>query len=448
MLNHKLPTLRKLSYFNPLSWKKNLPRDEAIKTCLIKLGPLFVKFGQVLSTRRDMLPADIADALATLQDKVPPFAGAIAQQMIEQAFGQPIDAIFTEFDLMPLASASIAQVHAATLKNGDKVVVKVLRPKVKRTIEKDIKILYWVAKWFNRLYKRSEYIHANELVQEFEETTKDELNLQMEAANAAQLRKNFLNSPIMYVPKVYWDYVSEKVMVQERIYGVPISDLDTLKKYEVNLKTLAEYGVQIFFAQVFRDRFFHADMHPGNILVDISNPEKPRYNGVDFGIMGSLSPEDQQYLAQNFLAFFNQDYFKMAQLHIDSGWVPADTRVDKLENAFRAICEPFNERPLDEISYGKFLMQLLATAQRFHMHVQPQLFLLQKTLLNVEGLGRQLYPQLDLWETAKPFLEEWMRENLGIKYYLNRLADQLPNCLAELVKAPEKLANFIKQFLA
>ena len=314
VLNRRFKVTRSLSYLNPLSWKKPLPRGEALCAYLVKLGPIFVKFGQVLSTRRDLLPLDIADALATLQDKVPPFAGQLAEKMIVEAFGQPIDQLFAEFDDVPLASASIAQVHPATLKNGDKVIVKVLRPTIKKIIEQDIAILYWLAKWFNRLYKQSEYIHALELVKEFEDVIYDELNLQMEAANAAQLRKNFLNSPIMYVPKIYWDFVKPNVMVQERIYGVPISDLETLKKYEVNLKTLAEYGVQIFFTQVFKDRFFHADMHPGNIFVDISNPEKPRYNGVDFGIMGSLSPEDQRYLAENFLAFFNQDYFKMAEL--------------------------------------------------------------------------------------------------------------------------------------
>ena len=439
-----LPTravrLRRWSYLNPYSWRKGLPRGVVIHAAIVELGTIFVKFGQVLSTRRDIIPPDIADELAKLQDRVPPFPGKEAVAIIERALGQKISEIFSEFSEEALAAASVAQVHAATLKNNDKVVVKVIRPNIATEIAKDIAVLYYLAKWFNRFYKNAEYIHALEIVQEFEMTIYDELNLQREAANAAQLRRNFSDSPLMYVPRIYWDYTSTEVMVQERVYGVPISDIATLRKYEVNLKKLAEYGVKIFFTQVFRDCFFHADMHPGNLFVDIRDPENPRYVGVDFGIMGTLNPSDQRYLAEIFLAFFNHDYQRMAEVHIESGWVPPDARIDQLESAFRTICEPFYAKPLGEISYGLFLLQLLQTAERFKMHVQPQLLLLQKTLLNVEGLGRELYPQLDLWQTAKPYLEEWAWQNMGFKLFLQKIRQKFPRCSHNLREIVRELA--------
>lgn len=413
ILGDHFPMLRGLSYLNPLSWRKPLPRGEAITRFLIKLGPIFVKFGQILSTRRDLLPEDVADELAKLQDKVPAFCSNKAKQLIESALGKSIEQCFSEFSHEPLAAASIAQVHAAKLLTGEDVVVKVLRPNILKTIQADIRLLYVLAKIFKWVYKGSEKYHAKELVQEFEYSTLNELDLMMEAANASQLKRNFADSAIMYVPAVFWDYTRENVMVQERIYGVPVGDLDTLKAHHVDLKKLSERGAEIFFTQVFRDKFFHADMHPGNIFVDITDPDNPKYNGVDFGIMGVLTDEDQQYLAQNFLAFFNRDYKKIAIEHVKAGWVPKDTPIGQFEMAIRAACEPYFNKPLKEISYGKFLMRLLKTAERFNMQVQPQLFLLQKTLLNVEGLGRQLYPDLDLWATAKPLLEQWIVKESG-----------------------------------
>lgn len=440
-----LPTLRALTYINPYSWRQLPNRATALTNCLIDLGPTFVKFGQILSTRPDLLPPDLITSLNLLQDKVPPFAGEKAIRIIEHSLKQRINDVFLEFDDTPLASASVAQVHAAKMKNNDNVVVKVIRPNIKKIIRKDIKVMYLIASMVDKFYRHAKYIHAKELVSEFETTILNELDLTQEAASASQLKRNFANSDLLTVPRIYWNYVSKNVMVQERIYGVPISDIETLNHYKVNLKRLAEKGVSIFFTQVFRDRFFHADMHPGNVFVDISNPEDPTYCAIDFGIMGSLTPTDQRYLAENFLAFFQQDYYQIADLHLKSGWVEQGTRVDQLESAFRKLCEPFYGKPLGEISYGKFLMEVLKTARKFNMHVQPQLFLLQKTLLNVEGLGRQLYPNLDLWETAKPFLEKWMWKNFGLEMLERWIKKRWEDCPITKEEVISCLKNFLKE---
>ncbi|HEV3251391.1 MAG TPA: ubiquinone biosynthesis regulatory protein kinase UbiB, partial [Puia sp.] len=407
---HLFRPLRFLIYFNPyrLSNRKR-PQGERIRLALEDLGPIFVKFGQALSTRRDFIPEEIADELAKLQDRVPPFSGDQAKAMIEAACGRPITEIFAEFDTTPLASASVAQVHAAKLLTGQEVVAKVLRPGINKRIVKDVDLLYAIANLATRYWKEAKRLRPSEVVAEFESCLKDELDLLREAASASQLRRNFLHSDLLYIPEIYWQYTHSNVLVMERIYGISISDIPTLKKQGINLKKLAERGVEIFFTQVFRDCFFHADMHPGNIFVSPKQKDNPQYLGVDFGIMGSLSPEDQRYLAENLLAFFKRDYRRVAQLHVESGWIAPNTRVNEFEAAIRTVCEPIFERPLKEISFGQLLLRLFQTARRFKMEVQPQLVLLQKTLFNIEGLGRQLYPDLDLWNTAKPFLERWLK---------------------------------------
>ncbi len=416
---HKsLPLVVRLSLLL-LPWryliKADKPAAERVRLALEELGPVFIKFGQMLSTRKDLLPEDLATELARLQDQVPPFAGDQAQQLIERALQQPVSSLFSEFDRTPLASASVAQVHKATLHDGREVVVKVVRPGIERTIRKDVALLYTLAELMQLLWRDSRRLRPVEVVAEYEQTIFDELDLRKEAANGSQLRRNFEDSPILHIPEIYWDYTRANVLVMERIHGIPVAAIDQLKAQGTNMKKLAERGVEIFFAQVFRDSFFHADMHPGNIFVSRENPVDPKYIAVDFGIIGSLTPEDQSYLARNFLAFFQRDYRQVAQLHVDSGWVPADTNVDAFETAIRSVCEPIFEKPLKEISFGQVLLGLFQTARRFNMEVQPQLVLLQKTLLNIEGLGRQLYPDLDLWQTAKPFLENWMKERMGPK---------------------------------
>lgn len=418
--------LRYLSYINPRSFS-GLTRGEAIRTAIEKLGPIFIKFGQLLSTRPDLIPADIAQELEKLQDHVPPFSGKQAQALIESAFHKTIEQIFSVFESIPLASASIAQVHAATLHDGSDVVVKVLRPDVLRTIRQDIRLMYHFARIIRYAWPRSKRLKPVELVAEFEHTIIDELDLNREAGNASQLRRNFQHSHMLYVPKIHWPWVSTNVMVIERVHGIRISDIATLRAHNTNLKKLAEYGVEIFFTQVLRDSFFHADMHPGNLFVDVSDPDYPQYIGVDFGIMGTLSAEDQHYLAANLLAFFKRDYRRVALLHIESGWVPATTRADQFESAIRTVCEPIFERPLKDISFAHLLLNLFRTAERFDMHIQPQLMLLQKTLLNIEGLGRQLYPDLDLWQTAKPFLEKWMKEQYSISKILKKILNEWPS---------------------
>ncbi|MDD7804608.1 MAG: ubiquinone biosynthesis regulatory protein kinase UbiB [Endozoicomonas sp. (ex Botrylloides leachii)] len=389
------------------------PRSVRLRIAIESLGPIFIKFGQMLSTRRDLLPDDVSEELANLQDNVSPFPPDQAIEIIESSLGNKIDVLFDRFDREPLASASVAQVHSARLHCGDNVVIKVIRPGIEKVIRKDIRLMYFFARLLMRVSKDARRLRPLEVVADYERTILDELDLLRESANASQLRRNFLVSHLLFIPQIYWDYCRPKVMVMERIHGVPVSDIQTLKACGTDMKKLAERGVELFFTQVFRDRFFHADMHPGNIFVDVDNPAEPRYIGIDCGIVGTLETEDQRYLACNLLAFFRRDYRKVAQLHIDSGWVPSDTKVGQLESAIRTVCEPIFEKPLKDISFGQLLVRLFQTARRFNMEIQPQLVLLEKTLLNVEGLGRELYPELNLWNTAQPFLEGWMKEQVS-----------------------------------
>jgi ubiquinone biosynthesis protein len=433
----------------PWNWaprqELKLSRGERIRLALEDLGPIFVKFGQMLSTRRDLLPDDIALELAKLQDQVPPFPGEQARAIVEKAYGQPLAAVFAEFDSQPLASASIAQVHAARLPNGREVVVKVLRPAVEKVIRRDVELLYIVASLAQRYWKEARRLRPLEVVAEYEKTIFDELDLVREAANASHLRRNFQDSPILYVPEIFWRETRRDVMVMERIRGIPVGEIAELRRRGVDLKKLSERGVEVFFTQVFRDSFFHADMHPGNIFVNADDPADPRYIAVDFGIIGTLSPTDQHYLAENFLAFFHRDYRRVAELHIESGWVPAETRVDEFESAIRTVSEPIFDRPLKDISFGGFLLALFQTARRFNMEVQPQLVLLQKTLLNIEGLGRQLDPELDLWKTAKPFLESWMRDRVGPLSFLNRIKRQIPRWTDQTPDLPNLVHGLLRR---
>ena len=423
---HLLRPLRFLFYLVPRRRDRSAPLGERIRLALEELGPIFVKFGQAISTRRDLIPADIADELAKLQDAVPPFPVAQAVAIIEGAYGESVDTVFDRFDQEPLAAASIAQVHTAKLKAGHEVIVKVLRPGVQEQIESDLAVLKVLAGLADRYWEHGKRLRPLEIVDEYEHTILDELDLMREAANTAQLKRNFQGSKMLYVPDVFWDYCRPEVLVQERIYGTPISDMDALREAGTNIQVLAENGVEIFFTQVFRHNFFHADMHPGNIFVITTDPERPKYAAVDFGIVGTLSPEDQRYLAENFLAFFDRDYNRIAKLHLDSGWVPAATRVDQLETAIRTVCEPIFNKPLSEISFAQMLMRLFRVAQRFDVEIQPQMILLHKTLFNIEGLGRQLYPQLDLWKTAHPVLKRWMDEQVGGRAVLKDLRENLP----------------------
>ena len=441
--------------FRPIGWLRRLIQRRSsreslgrrIRQTLEELGPIFVKFGQAVSTRRDLLPADIIDELAKLQDQVPPFPSQEALQILESAFGQTADELFGSFERKPLAAASVAQVHAATLPGGESVVVKILRPGVRRSIERDLAVLYAIAELAERYWTDGPRLRALEVVSEFEKTLLKELDLMREAADAAQLRRNFDGSDTLYIPEVYWDYCRPNVLTMERISGVPISDIDALVSAGTNIRRLAENGVTIFFTQVFHHNLFHADMHPGNIFVDVSDPEHPRYVAVDFGIVGSLSARDQHYLAGNFLAFFKRDYRRVAQLHVDSGWVPADPRVTELEAAIRAVCEPIFNKPLKDISFGLVLLRLFDTARQFDMEVQPQLVLLQKTLLNIEGLGRQLYPELDLWATAQPVLEEWMRQRTDPRTHLKRLVDNWSQISEDLLLLPDALHKIARRAL-
>ncbi|PAV25360.1 ubiquinone biosynthesis regulatory protein kinase UbiB [Tamilnaduibacter salinus] len=420
-------------------------RAERLRLALEALGPIFIKFGQLLSTRRDLLPDDLADSLSRLQDRVPPFPGEQARDIIEASFGQPIDELFQDFETSPVASASVAQVHAATLPRGQSVVVKVVRPGIDAVIRQDIRLMRLMARLMLRYWEEAPRLRPLEVVEDYEQVIFDELDMQREAANASQLRRNFEHSNLLYVPAVDWDHNATQVLVMERIHGIPIGDTEALKAAGVNMKVLAEKGVEIFFTQVFRDRFFHADMHPGNIFVDASNPEDPRYIALDFGIVGTLAPVDQNYLARNLLAFFRRDYRQVAELHVQSGWVPADTRVDQFESAIRTACEPIFARPLSEISFGYFLLRLFQTARRFNMEVQPQLVLLQKTLLNVEGLGRQLYPDLDLWATAQPFLERWMKEQVGPASLVREVRERLPEWIQQSPEMPQLIHDTLRQ---
>jgi ubiquinone biosynthesis protein len=431
---HLFRPVRYLAFFTPSYWlkAKSEPRGVRIRRALEDLGPIYVKFGQALSTRKDLLPDDVSDELVKLQDRVPPFANEIACSIIEKELGMSIAEAFAEFDPAPLASASVAQVHTAILHTGESVIVKVLRPDIEERIRSDIGLLYELARFAERFWSDARRLRAIDVVAEFERTTLDELDLVREAANAAKLRRNFENSDLIYIPEIHWPLTRPKVMVMERIHGIPVGEIEQLKVGGANFKVLAERGVEIFFTQVFRDNFFHADMHPGNIFVDL--PDK--YIAVDFGIVGSLSLSDQRYLAENFLAFFNRDYRKVAQMHVESGWVPSSTRIEEFESAIRSVCEPIFEKPLKDISFGQLLLRLFQTARRFDMHVQPQLVLLQKTLLNIEGLGRQLYPELDLWQTAKPFLEKWFHDRLGPKAKINKLIKQFPEFAEQFPEIP------------
>ncbi len=418
---------------------------ERIREALVELGPIFVKFGQILSTRRDLLDDDVADELAKLQDRVPPFAVAEVHKILQQAYGAPATEIFAEFDDTPLASASIAQVHAARLKEGQSVVVKVLRPRVAQHIRIDVDVMLWMAALAERYSGEARRLHVLEVVKEYEKTIIDELDLVREAGNGSQLRRNFADSEILYIPEIYWPYATEQAIVMERIHGIPVTDIEQLRAEGVNMKLLAERGVEIFFSQMLRDNFFHADMHPGNIFVRPGRPASPQYMCVDFGIVGSLTPSDKRYLAENLLAFFKRDYHRVAQLHIDSGWLHPDTRVDEFEAAVRSACEPIFEKPLAEISFGTLLLRLFKISRRYGYEVQPQLVLLQKTLLNIEGLGRQLYPQLDLWQTAHPYIENWMKAQLSPVDMLHNLRDTAPEWLGEVPEIPLVLRRLVKQ---
>ena len=444
LATHLFRPLRFIRFFTPWTWFRKLEtnRGERIRGSLEELGPIFVKFGQILSTRRDLLPDDIAIELARLQDQVPPFSGTLAKQLVEKAYQKKLHEVFQHFDETPLASASIAQVHPATLLSGEQVVVKIVRPDIKPTIKRDIALLYSIAELAERYSADARRLRPLEVVQEYEKTIYDELDLMREAASASQLKRNFSQSDKLYVPEVFWPLCRSNVMVMERISGIPISNIPSLREHGVDLKKLAEQGVEIFFTQVFSDNFFHADMHPGNIFVD---PKNQRYLAVDFGIMGTLSPEDQRYLAENFLAFFHRDYRRVAELHVESGWVPEHTRVDEFESAIRTVCEPIFERPLKDISFGHLLLRLFQTARRFNMVVQPQLVLLQKTLLNIEGLGRQLYPELDLWQTAKPFLERWMSQQLGVRAFVRSMQKNAPQWIEKMPEIPGLIHHILKQ---
>ncbi len=420
-----------------------LPRGERLRMALQDLGPVYVKFGQILSTRRDLLPLDIADELALLQDHVPPFPGEQARDIIEEALGEPVDTIFASFDTHPLASASIAQVHPATLHDGREAVVKVVRPGIEKQLRKDIDLLKAIAKLAEKFMQGGARIQPLEVVREFESVVFDELDMQREAANASMLRRNFQGSKDLYIPEVYWEWCKRRVMVMERVSGLPVGDIEGLREHGVNLKKLARRGIRVFYTQVFRDNLFHADMHPGNILVDASNPDEPTFIAMDFGIVASLSTKDLYYIAENFKALFNQNYRRVAALHIDAGWVPEDTRLDELEAAVRTVGEPNFTRPLNEVSFGKLLFDLFQVAHRFHLTLQPQLLMLQKTLLNIEGLGRQLDPELDIWSVAKPELETILREKHNFENVSQELRQRLPGWLAEAPEIPGLVHDFL-----
>lgn len=445
---HLYRPLRFVHLLSPWAWferRSKAARGERLRLALEELGPIFVKFGQAVSTRRDLLPLDIADELAKLQDRVPPFPGSVARATVELSLGRSVQEAFASFDETPLAAASIAQVHAATLQDGSDVVVKVLRPEMRTVIALDLEVLHALARLAQRWVTGAERLRPMEVVQEYEKTILDELDLMREAANAAQLRRNFAGSPLLYAPAVYWDLCRVDVMVMERIRGVQISDMAMLRARGVNIRALAENGVEIFFTQVFRHNFFHADMHPGNIFVLIDDPARPRYAAIDFGIVGTLDTRDQHYLAENFLAVFNRDYRRVATLHVESGWVPPGTRVDEMESAIRTVCEPIFEKPLKEISFGVVLLRLFEISRRFNMSVQPQLILLQKTLLNIEGLGRDLYPDLDIWQTAGPILREWMRERTSPRTLFATLRKEWPDLMDVARVLPPLLIGAVRR---
>lgn len=425
----------------PLSLIKSKKDNRAIRLrlALESLGPIFIKFGQMLSTRKDLLPNDIAIELSKLQDKVPPFEFKKVKQTIENAYSKKISSVFKEFNEKPVASASVAQVHFAILHNGEKVAVKILRPNIESEVKKDIKLLHLIANILYKIWSDGKRLKPDEVVSEFERHTQSELNLLLEAGHCSHLGENFKDKKLLVVPSVFWDYCHEKVMVMERMDGIPISNIDAIKKNKINLSELAKNGVEIFFTQVFRDGFFHADMHPGNIQVAKSG----KYIAMDFGIMGTLNDQDKLYLAKNFAAFFKRDYREVARVHIESGWVPAETSIDEFENAIRSVCEPIFNKPLKDISFGKLLIRLFQTSKKFNMEIQPQLTMLQKTLLNVEGLGRELDPNLDLWVTARPFLENWLKEQIGPKNLINRIKKEFPNWVDIAPQLPSLLHAYL-----
>ncbi len=441
--------LRYVFYLSPTRWTnddyRSRARGERLRLALEELGPVFVKLGQVLSTRRDLLPDDIYQELALLQDKVKPFDGAEAKAVVENALGDSTEAIFESFDTEPMASASIAQVHPAVLKSGEDVVVKVLRPGIAELIDRDVALMYTMAGFAEKILPDGRRLKPREVVSEYDRTIHDELDLVLEGTNATVLKNNFKTFDTLYIPTVHWEYTRSNVITLERIYGISIRDVDAMHAINMDMRKLAEHAVEIFYTQVFHHNFFHADMHPGNIFVSAENPSHPQFIAVDFGIVGSLTEEDQRYIGENMLAFFNRDYRRVAQLHVDSGWVPKDTRVSEFESAIRAVCEPIFDKPLAEISFGQVLMQLFQTARRFEMEVQPQLVLLQKTLLNIEGLGRQLYPELDLWETGKPFLTDWMLKRNDPKVMAKRLLGAVPDAIKLLPDMPQLVHGFLAQ---
>jgi ubiquinone biosynthesis protein len=422
-----------------------MPRGERLRLALQEMGPVYVKFGQIVSTRRDLVPADIADELALLQDRVPPFPGAEAQAIVERELQRPVEDLFMHFDPEPLASASIAQVHAATLPDGREVVVKVVRPGIRRQLRRDIDLLYAIARLAERYWENAQRVRPREFVREFETFVFDELDMYREASNASVLRSNFEGSKDLYIPEIYWPYCREPVLVMERVSGIPVSDIQALKERGVNMERLAKRGIRVFYTQVFRDNLFHADMHPGNILVDATDPENASFIALDFGIVASLTPKDLYYISENFIALFNRDYFRIAKLHIDAGWVPPDTRVDELEAAVRAVGEPNFTRPLHEVSFGHLMLKLIQVAYRFRLNIQPQLIMLQKTLLNIEGLGRQLFPELDVLAVAKPELEAIMREKHGFDQAAKDLRERLPGWLSKAPEMPGLLHDYLEQ---
>lgn len=454
-LNDTLTDIPSISYLRMFKYinifrifhKKTLKHSRSVRLrlALESLGPIFIKFGQALSTRPDVIAPDLAKELSKLQDAVPPFPNNESIQIIEDSMDCKISQKFKNFNPTPIASASIAQVHSAQLQDGKDVIIKVLRPNIKKLLLQDTDLLLALAKLIEKYLPATKRLKPTEVVSEITRDLIDELDMLREAANASQLKRNFKKSKIHYVPEIYWEYCNHKIIVMERIYGVRANDIDTLKAHNVDLKLLAERGVEIFYTQVFRDCFFHADMHPGNIFIDTKVPNDPGYISVDFGIMGTLTREDQRYLAGNFLAFFKRDYKRVAELHIESGWVPSYTRVDALESAVRTVCEPIFEKPLSEISFGQTLVRLFQVAQRFEMEIQPQLILLQKTLLNIEGMGRQLYPNLNLWETAKPFLVKWMRRHIGLRGFKKRIIEHTPKLSEKLPELPELIIDILEK---
>ncbi len=444
-LHEFLPRGRARTVLGLAAARREEPRAERLRSALEELGPIFVKFGQMLSTRRDLMPNDLAEELAKLQDRVPPFPSDAAAEEIERALGRPISTAFATFERDPVASASIAQVHLGTLADGSEVAVKVLRPGIEVIIARDVALLETAAELVEKLWADGRRLKPREVVAEFAKHLEDELDLMREASSASQLRRNFEDGRLLLVPRIHWDYCAQRVMVMERMYGTPISQIELLREKGVDVPGLARAGVEIFFTQVFRDGFFHADMHPGNIFVATEGPMKGRYIALDFGIMGTLTDVDKNYLAQNFIAFFNRDYTRVAQAHLDAGWVPPETRIDEFEAAIRSVCEPIFARPLKEIYFGRLLLRLFQTSRRFNVAVQPQLVLLQKTLLNIEGLGRQLDPDLDLWKTAKPYLERWMSDQVGWRGFVRTLKREAPYWASTLPQVPRLMHRLLAE---